>query len=434
MPAVTARGDDTGRPSHQVPKQRETTLWHSQAHMPTVKRAERVIVRGEGAWVFTEDGQRLLDAPATLWHCNVGHGRVEIADAVAAQMRTLETYTTFQEYVNRPAIELAERVADLAPVANAKVFFTSGGSDAVDLAGKLARRYWDVQGFPDKRVIVTRSNGYHGLHALGTSIAGIEPNRLGYGTLVAETERVAMHDAGVLEALVRERGADQIAAFYCEPIIGTGGVYPPAPGYLEAVQRICRESEILFVVDEVITGFGRTGAMFASDRFGLEPDIMLVAKGITSGYMPLGAAVIAERVWEPFWADGSDLIFRHGITYAGHASACAAAMANIDVLEREQLVDRVKSLEPVLDAAFRPLESHALVREVRSGVGLLAGVELHELELLPRVCARCVENGVIARMLSNATIQVSPPFVVEPAEIEQIAAVIGEALDWVAAG
>jgi putrescine aminotransferase len=434
MSTVIRTGSVTAPSDESVTAQKDTTLWHSQAHMPTVKGAERVIVRGEGAYVYTEDGLKLLDAPASLWYCNVGHGRGEIADAVASQMRTLESYSNFQQYTTRPSLELAERVAAMAPVRNPKIFLTSGGSDAIDLAAKLVRRYWHEAGRPAKRVIVTRSNGYHGLHAFGTSISGIEANRTGYGTLVDDTARVPMHDPGALQALIDERGADSVAAFFCEPIIGTGGIFQPAPGYLHAVEKICRDNEILFVVDEVITGFGRAGAMFASKRFGIEPDIMVVAKGITSGYLPLGAAIIGERVWEPFWADGSELIFRHGITYSGHASACAAAHANLDILQREQLVDRVRSLETVLEAALRPLQSHPLVHEIRSGIGLLAAVQLHDRAVAARVAARCVEHGVLGRQLNDGSLQISPPFVITEEEIGTLAEVIGEGLDWAAAG
>jgi putrescine---pyruvate transaminase len=430
---VTRTNRTAGSLDTTVTPPRETTLWHSQAHMPTVKKAERVIVRGEGAYVYTEDGQRLLDAPASLWYCNVGHGRAEIADAVAEQMRTLAAYSNFQQYVTKPSLELAQRVAAIAPVRNPKVYFTSGGSDAVELAGKLALRHWNSQGKPDKRTLVTRTNSYHGLAGFGTSIAGIEVNRDGYGTLIAETARVPMNDAGALEALIEERGADTIAAFFCEPIIGTFGVHHPAPGYLETVQRLCRENDILLIVDEVITGFGRTGAMFASERFEIEPDIMLAAKGITSGYLPLGACVISERIWEPFWADGSELVFRHGLTYSGHASVCAAAHANLDILEREGLVERVKSLETVLEASLRPLASHPLVREVRCGIGLLGAVQLHDSATAAQVAARMLDNGVLGRQLGDGSLHISPPFIITEEEIATLASVISEALDWAAA-
>ena len=421
-------------PSPITAPARETSLWHSQAHMPTVKQSERVIVRGEGAYVWTDDGQRLLDLPASLWYCNVGHGRREIADAVGAQMVTLAAYSTFQQYATRPALDLAERVADLAPVPDAKVFFTSGGSDAVDLTAKLVRRYWSAVGQPAKRTIVTREEAYHGLHAFGTSIAGIEANREGYGTLVAETARVATNDAAALEALVQEQGADTIAAFFCEPVVGTGGVVLPADGYLQAVERICRAHDILFVVDEVITGFGRTGEMFASSRYSLTPDVILAAKGITSGYLPLGAAIIGERVWAPFWADGSELVFRHGLTYAGHASACAAGLANLDILENEQLVPRVREMEGVLEAALQPLASHPLVKEVRAGVGLLGAVELHERAAATQVAEHCVQQGVLGRQLNDGALHISPPFVITPTEIRQAATVIASGLDELAAG
>lgn len=430
-------GGDSGVPTIEEgdrsrPPTTDTYLWHSQAEMGSVRHEERIISHGEGAYVWDADGNRLLDAPASLWYCNIGHGRVEIADAVAAQMAEIETYSTFQNLATAPAVELAERVAGLVPIENPRIFLTCGGSDAVDAAAKLARRFWQLQGRPAKTGIVTRELAYHGLAGFGTSIAGIEFNRVGYGELIRNTERVATNDADAFERLVAERG-DEIAAFFCEPVVGTGGVIPPAEGYLDRVAAICREHEILFVVDEVITGFGRTGAMFASDRFRLDPDILLMAKGITSGYLPLGAVAVSERLWEPFWQEDSELVFRHGLTYAGHASCCAAALANLDILEREQLVERVAGLESKLAQVVTPFAAHPAVAEVRCGIGLLAGVQLKDASGAGRACDAAIREGVLLRAITDGTLQISPPFVIEDADLALLATALNAALDAVAA-
>lgn len=425
---VAVTEDRKQSPAQVAASTRDTYLWHSQAQMGRVRHTERKIVRGERAYVWDDEGRRLLDAPASLWYCNIGHARAEIAEAVAEQMAKIETYSTFQSYANDPALELAARIARLVPIDNPRVFLTSGGSDAVDVAAKLARRYWQLQGRSEKTGIVTRELAYHGLHAFGTSIAGIGFNRAGYGDLVPNTTRVPTNDAEAFERLASERG-EEIAAFFCEPVIGTGGVIPPAEGYLERVAEICRAHEILFVVDEVITGFGRTGSMFAAERYGLTPDILLMAKGITSGYLPLGAAAFAERLWEPFWAQDGELIFHHGLTYAGHASCCAAALANLDILEREHLVSRVAELEGELVTALSAFEDHPAVEEIRSGVGLLAGVQLADPSCAERACEAAIERGVLMRTLTAGTLHVSPPFVIDHEDLTLLADGVGAALE-----
>jgi adenosylmethionine-8-amino-7-oxononanoate aminotransferase len=406
----------------------ETSFWHCQAHMPTVKRRQVVFDRGEGCYLWDTDGNRYLDVPASLWYANVGHGRAEIADAVAAQIRKLESYSSFGSYTTTPTLELAERLADLVPIDGAKIFLTSGGSDGIDVAAKLARRYWSAVGRPDKKAVVSRDLAYHGLHAFGTSITGLEFNREGLGRLVPETMTVPTHDTAALAALFEAEGSG-IAAFFCEPVMGTGGVIPPAPGYLAEVQRLCRAHDVLFVVDEVITGFGRTGAMFATELFGLEPDLIVMAKGITSGYLPLGAVAVSPRIAAPFWEDGSPLLFRQGLTYAGHAAACVAAQVNLDIVEREGLVDRVASLGRHLTAAVAPLADHALVTDVRAGVGLLAGIQVRDAEVADKVARLCFDRGYVMRVITNATLQISPPFTVEEHELDGIVTTIAEALD-----
>jgi putrescine aminotransferase len=407
----------------------ESRLWHSQALMPAVHGRERLIVRGEGAYVWDAAGNRLFDATASLWYCNVGHGRRQIADAVDAQMRELETYHCFGQFATPVAVELADRLAAMVPIDDPRVFLTSGGGDSVETAAKLSRRFWDAVGRPRKRLIVTRELCYHGLHGFGTGLAGLDFNRTGQGDLVADAARVPTNDAGAFADLVAERGADSVAAFFCEPIIGAGGVVHPQPGYLEEIQGICTENEILFVVDEVITGFGRTGEMFASDRFDLRPDMMLLAKGVTSGYLPLGAVAVAPQVWAPFWDPAHPQVFHHGITYSGHASACAAAMANLDILEREELASAARGLEHTLADSLAPLADSPLVREVRAGVGLLAGVQLTEPTRAEELASRCLDAGVITRVIANGTLQISPPLTVEPADLELLGRVLAEGLE-----
>jgi adenosylmethionine-8-amino-7-oxononanoate aminotransferase len=407
-------------------------LWQPQAHMPSVLAGDRMtIVSGEGANVTTADGRTLLDATAGLWHANIGHGRLELAEAAATQMRTLETYHTFGRIVNDQALALADRLEAMSPIADPKVFFVSGGSDAIDTAGKLARRFWQLRGQVNKRILISRTSSYHGLHGFGTSLAGIPFNREGYGSesLIPETARVPANDADALAAEIERLGPDRVAAFFAEPIIGTGGVILPAPGYLRRAEEVCRAYDVLFVADEVITGFGRIGAMFATELFGLHPDMVVMAKGITSGYAPLGGLLVAPTVWEPFFDSPESPIFRHGVTYSGHATSCAVAQANLDVIESENLVAHVKELESELVRAMEQVAKHPSVAEVRAGIGLLAGVNLIEgvsADLITRVC---LEADVLLRALPDNTLQISPPFVVEAGDLWRIAGAIAVALD-----
>jgi putrescine---pyruvate transaminase len=416
-----------------------TALWNGFANMASLAGRTVTIVRGEGATVFDAAGRAYLDAIASLWYANVGHGRAELADAAAAQMRQLAAYQTFEPFSNPPAEALARRVADLAPVPGAKVFFTpGGGSDAIDTAAKLARAYWRAAGQPDKHVIISRSHAYHGMNAYGTTLGGIPANVEPFGPLVTMVEHVPWDDPEALEKLIEQLGAGRVAAFFCEPVIGAGGVYPPPAGYLERVRHICRRHDVLFVADEVITGFGRLGSWLGSGRFALEPDMITTAKGLTSGYAPLGAVIIGARVAEPFWRAGSAEVFRHGYTYSAHPTACAVGLANLDLIEREGLIGRVAELEPVLADVLAPLADHDLVGEVRVGTGLLAGVEIAEEAraadpgLLPRLVTEIRQRGVITRLLRGVALQVSPPFVITRAELARIAETFAAALDAVA--
>ncbi len=415
-----------------LPQTAGAALWSPQGQMAHILEDRITIVAGEGATIETSDGRILLDATASLWHANIGHGRPELAEAAATQMRRLETYHTFTRFANDQALLLADRVAAMSPIEDPRVFWVSGGSDAIDTAAKLARRYWQVCGETNKRIIISRKGAYHGLHGFGTSILGLDIMREGYGSesLIPETARVPANDADALEAEIRRLGPDRVAAYFAEPIIGTGGVILPEPGYFERVEALCREYDILFVADEVITGFGRTGEMFATELFGLHPDMVIMAKGITSGYAPLGGVLAGPRVWEPFYSDAPDApVFRHGLTYSGHATACAVAQANLDVIESEQLVARVARLAPELVRASEQLAQHPQVVEVRGGIGLMAGVQLTPEVNGDKLMRACLEAGVVVRILGGNVVQISPPFVIEESDLSRITEAIGAALD-----
>ena len=408
-----------------------TRLWHPFAAMGKVDGHELVLTRGNGSRIWDAEGNEYVDATAGLWFCNVGHGRGEIADAVAAQLRLLAAHHVFGDHANQPALELAGRLANLAPVEDAAVFFGTGGGEAVETAAKIVRRYWALQGQPERTVIVSRRFAYHGTNAYGTSLSGIPAVRDGYGTLVSDVAEVAHDDAADLERALDELG-DRAAAFLGEPMIGAGGAIPAPDGYWQTVERICRDRGVLLVADEVISGFGRLGRWFGCERYGFTPDLMTCAKGISSGYVPLGAVVVAGHVREPFWRDDA-APFVHGGTYAGHPAACVAGLVNLDILERERLVERVATLEPVLSRMLAPLGDLPGVGGVRS-VGLAGAVELDAALLAEHPAAGAAvvlaarKHGVLTRLLRGVALQVSPPFVVTEDELAKVVDAIAASL------
>jgi adenosylmethionine-8-amino-7-oxononanoate aminotransferase len=412
-------------------------FWHPFADLAAVRRKTLLIERGEGALVYDDEGRTYIDASAGLWYANIGHGRTEVADAVAEQLRTLASYSAFGDYTNEPAEALATRIASLAPLDDPLVFFTSGGSDSVDTAVKIARRYWNLRGQPDRTVVLSRVSSYHGMHGFGTGLGGIADNAAGYGSDTSVGfARVAATDVSDLAGRIDEIGPDRVAAFFAEPVIGAGGVIPPPPGYLSDARELCARHGILYVSDEVITGFGRLGTWFASEYYDIRPDLLLFAKGVTSGYVPLGGVIAARNVWEAFADPDHPVFFRHGYTYSAHAGACAAGLANLDVIEKEDLLGRVRSLTPVLAQVMGELRGLHGVRDVRAA-GLLAAVDLDPLDdpaWIGRAWGQVREGGVLTRLLAGTALQVSPPFVITEEQLARIAAVFADAISAHAPG
>ncbi|MFN8161667.1 MAG: aspartate aminotransferase family protein [Solirubrobacterales bacterium] len=394
-------------------------MWHPFADMSAVRGSEVTLVRGEGCWVEDADGRRYLDATAALWYCAVGHGRERLAEAAREQMTRLAAYQTFDVFSNLPAAELATRVCELAGWSDGgAAFFTSGGSDGVETAMKMARRYWSLLGEPQRTVVLAREGAYHGMHLYGTSLSGIEANAAGWGPLIPDVVHLPRHDLAAVEAALQEHRG-RVAAFIGEPVQGAGGVHPPQPGYWSGVQDLCRAEEILLIADEVVTGFGRLGDWFGFHRYEIEPDLIITAKGLSSGYVPIGAVIAAPRLVEAMWAEGAG-VFRHGYTYSGHPASAAVALENLRIIEEEGLAERVRELEGVLGSTVGALGGGDGIAGVRVA-GLLAGVVLEDPGSAAAVSKEARSRGVLTRPLADGALQISPPFVITEEELRTVA-------------
>jgi adenosylmethionine-8-amino-7-oxononanoate aminotransferase len=383
------------------------------------------IVRGAGALVYTDDGRELVDGMASLWYCNVGYGRAEIADAVAQQLRTLSAYSCFDPFTNGPAEELATEVAEIAPMPDARVFFCCSGSEAIDSAMKLARLAHVLRGEPQRTLIITRQRGYHGVNYGGTSAQGIAPNREGYGPLVGDVEQVEADDLEAVASLMAQRG-HETAAVICEPVQGAGGIWPPADGYLQGLRRLCDRHGAFLVFDEVITGYGRLGSWFAASHYGVRPDLVTFAKAITSGYQPLGGVLVGAAVRAALEAD-PEFILRHGFTYSGHATACAAGLANLAILRDENLLERAVHVGARLESGLRALADDGEIDHTR-GAGAMWAAGLRADQPAVAVRDRMLALGVITRAINTDTLTFCPPLVITDEQIDRIVDTLHEAV------
>jgi hypothetical protein len=443
----------------ELSNQARRHLWMHFSRLATYETHEvPVIVRGEGAYVWDQHGKKYLDGLAGLFTSQLGHGRTELAEAGAKQAGTL-AYFPLWTYAHPKAIELAERLADYAPGDLDRVFFTSGGSEAVESAWKLARQYFRMTGQPQRTKVISRDIAYHGTTMGALSITGLPdlktpfeplvpgaikvPNTNFYRAELFADDEVAFGRwaADEIERAILREGADTIAAVYLEPVQNAGGCFPPPPGYFERVRQICDRHGVLLVSDEVICAFGRLGHWFGSERYNYQPDIITVAKGLTSGYAPLGAMIASERLVQPFLAEGAS--FLHGFTFAGHPVSCAVALANLDVFEGEHILEHVRDTEGAFRSGLESLYDLPIVGNVR-GAGFFYGIELvkdketrlsfddEESERLLRgyLSGALFEAGLICRAddRGDPVVQLSPPLICGPAEIEFIVSTLREVL------
>ncbi len=418
------------------------------------RKGSRIITRAEGIYLWDSDGRKILDGMAGLWCVNVGYGREELVEAARRQMSELPYYNSFFQCTHPPAIELAEVLTQLSPAPFNHVFFTGSGSESNDTVLRLARYYWQLRGQPQKQVFISRHNAYHGSTVAAASLGGMKPMHgqgglpipgiehieqpyyFGYHGDLGEAE-FGVECALALERKILEVGVDRVAAFIAEPIQGAGGVIIPPDTYWPEVQRICDQYDILLVADEVICGFGRLGQWFGSEHYAIRPDLMPIAKGMTSGYLPMGGVLVGDRVADVVINDGEE--FFHGFTYSGHPACCAVALANIELIKRDALVERVREKSgPYLARQWATLADHPLVGETRSR-GLVGALELvrnkatrARFEPAGRVGTLCrdiaVSNGLVMRAVGDTMI-ISPPLIIDTAQIDELVALARRSLD-----
>jgi L-2,4-diaminobutyrate transaminase len=426
------------------------------------KAGPHMMVSGSGVWTTDAAGREYIDGMAGLWCVNVGYGRTEITDAMSEQARRLPYYHSFSAMGTEPPARLAERLISLTPVPMSRVFFGNSGSDANDTQVKLVWYYNNALGRPEKKKIIARRRAYHGVTVMSGSLSGLEnvyagfdlplpmvkhttaPHRLWESEPGAtDAEFVTRLTADLEEMIVRE-GPDTVAAFIAEPIQGTGGVIVPPEGYFESIQAVLRKYDILMIADEVITAFGRIGSWFASGELGIEPDLITVAKGLTSAYVPLSACIVSERVWRVLVDGGGGAAFSHGYTYSSHPLAAAAAMANLDLMVEEKMHENATTVGDYMQTELRKAFSeHPLVAEVR-GRGLIAGVEFADkgdtlqpfdpaLKVGPRIARACMERGLLTRALPGAdTISFAPPLIINEREVDELVERARGAIDQIA--
>ena len=382
------------------------------------------LVAGHGSTVVDSTGKEYIDAMASLWYQNVGHGRQEMIDAIVGQLNQLATYHTFDPFTNEPTEKLAGMISEMVPMDRARVFFTSSGSEAVDSAMKIARIAQREAGHPDRQIIISREHGYHGVTYGGTSAQGIPLNREGFGPLVGRVINVPSDNVEAMASVFDEFGGE-IAAVLTEPVQGAGGVFPPPEGYLGGLRRLCDQHGAYLIMDEVICGFGRTGYWFGSDRYGVRPDIITFAKAVSSGYVPLGGVAVGSTVRDALEAN-EGFILKHGHTYSGHPLATAAGVAAIEIQQREGLVDRANHIGDRLSAGLESLADDGSIDHVR-GVGAVWGAEMTPGVDAAAVRQRMLDAGVIVRPL-NDTLVMCPPLVITDEEIDRIVDTMAEAV------
>jgi putrescine aminotransferase len=421
------------------------------------KGGARIITHADGVYIYDSDGNRILDGMAGLWCVSLGYGRQELIDAATEQMKKLPYYNSFFQCTHPPAIELSELLSDLSPGSFKHVFFTGSGSEANDTQIRLIRRYWDLQGQHDRMTIIARKNAYHGSTLGGASLGGMsamheqmvlpvpgivhieQPYHYGLGGDMPADE-FGLQQARLLEEKILEIGADKVAAFIGEPVQGAGGVIIPPDTYWPEIQRICDKYDILLVADEVITAFGRLGEWFGSTHFGIRPDLISFAKGVSSGYLPLGGSLVGDRVADVVIAKGGE--FAHGYTYSGHPAACAVALENLRILQREKIVERVKDdTAPYFNERFNALAEHPIIGEARS-LGLVGALEIvrdkssrerfhKDLGAGTRCRDICVENGLVMRAVGDTMI-VSPPLIIDHTHVDELVDKAWKCLDLTA--